>query len=87
MAAGAGAAIAQAIANSGADEIIIKEIRAERHGFLERLLKDTNPEIKISFELTSLEGFDLVVNATPVGMNDGPQCPLFRRIPCAARHW
>jgi shikimate dehydrogenase len=73
---GAGAAIAQAIADSGADEIVIKEIKAERYSFLERLLKKTNPEIKISFELTSLEGFDLVVNATPVGMNDDPNVPF-----------
>ena len=73
---GAGAAIAQAIADSAADEIVIKEIKAERYSFLERLLKKTNPEIKISFELTSLEGFDLAVNATPVGMNDDPKVPF-----------
>jgi shikimate dehydrogenase len=73
---GAGAAIAQAIAESGAHEIVIKEVRTERHGFLERLLRNTNPEMKISFELTSLEGFDLAVNATPVGMNDDPNVPF-----------
>ena len=73
---GAGAAIAQAIAESGADEIVIKELNTERHRFLERLLKNTNPGMKISFELTSLEGFDLVVNATPVGMNDDPNLPF-----------
>ncbi len=71
-----GAAIAQALANSGADELAIKEIRAERHGFLERLLKNINPKMKISFELTGLKGFDLVVNATPVGMNDDPHLPF-----------
>jgi len=73
---GAGAAIAQAIAESGADEIVIKEVRTERHSFLKRLLKNTNPEAKISFSLTSLEGFDLVVNATPIGMNDDPRIPF-----------
>ena len=73
---GAGAAITQAIAESGAKEIVIKEVKTERYGFLERLLKNANPEIKISFELTSLEGFDLVVNATPVGMNDDPNVPF-----------
>ncbi len=73
---GAGAAIAQAIAESGANEIVIKEVRTERHGFLERLLVKTNPSMKISFELTTLEGFDLVVNATPVGMNDDPNVPF-----------
>jgi shikimate dehydrogenase len=73
---GAGAAIALAIAQSGADEIVIREIRTERHGFLERLLNNTNPETKISFDLASLEGFDLVVNATPIGMNDDPHLPF-----------
>jgi shikimate dehydrogenase len=73
---GAGAAIALAMAQSGADEIVIKEIRTGRHGFLERLLKNRNPATRISFELTGLEGFDMVVNATPVGMNDDPQVPF-----------
>jgi shikimate dehydrogenase len=73
---GAGAAIAQAVAESGAAEIVIREINTERYGFLERLLKNTNSQIKISFDLTTLEGFDLVVNATPVGMNGDPNVPF-----------
>lgn len=71
-----GAAIALALAESGAAEIIIKEIRAERHGFLTRLLRNTCPQTRISFELTDLEGFDIAVNATPVGMNDDPNVPF-----------
>lgn len=73
---GAGAAIAQTLAESGAAEIVIKEIRTERYGFLKHLLRNTNPQIKISFELDSLERFDIVVNATPVGMNDDPNLPF-----------
>jgi shikimate dehydrogenase len=73
---GAGAAIAQAIAQAGADEVVIKEIRRERLEFLEHLLKDANPEIRVSFELHTLEGFDLAVNATPVGMNGDPRMPF-----------
>jgi shikimate dehydrogenase len=73
---GAGAAIAQAVAESGAAEIVIREINTERYRFLERLLKNTNPQIKISFDLASLEGFNLVVNATPIGMNDDPNVPF-----------
>ena len=71
-----GAAIALALAEAGAAEIVIKEIRTERHGFLEHLLRNTGPQIKISFELTHLEGFDIAVNATPVGMNDDPNVPF-----------
>jgi shikimate dehydrogenase len=73
---GAGAAIAQAIAQAGADEVVIKEIRTERHELLEHLLKEADPEIKVSFELHTLQDFDLVVNATPVGMNDDPRVPF-----------
>jgi len=73
---GAGAAIALAIAQAGAAEMVIKEIRMERHDHLERLLKHANPEIKVSFELQTLEGFVLVVNATPLGMNDDPRVPF-----------
>ena len=47
-----------------------------KHGFLDRLLTKTNPKMKLSFELYDLEGFDLVVNATPVGMNDDPNVPF-----------
>ena len=71
-----GAAIALALAEAGAAEIVMKEIRTERHGFLERLLRSTSPQIKISFELSGLEGFDIAVNATPVGMNDDPNVPF-----------
>ena len=73
---GAGAAIAEAIAESGAKEIVIKEVRTERYGFLERLLKNASPQMKISFDLNTLEDFDLVVNATPIGMNDDPNVPF-----------
>ena len=72
----AGAAIALAMAEAGAAEIVIKEIRAQRHAFLKQLLRNKCSHIKISFELTSLEGFDIAVNATPVGMNDDPSVPF-----------
>ena len=71
-----GAAIALALAEAGAAEIVIKEIRTERHGFLGHLLRNAAPQTKISFELTGLKGFDVVVNATPVGMNDDPNVPF-----------
>ena len=71
-----GAAIALAMAEAGAAEIVIKEIRAQRHVFLKHLLRDKYSHIKISFELTSLERFDIAVNASPVGMNDDPNVPF-----------
>jgi shikimate dehydrogenase len=71
-----GAAIALALSEAGAAEIVIKEIRTERHGFLGHLLRNTGSQTKISFELTGLKGFDVAVNATPVGMNDDPNLPF-----------
>ena len=71
-----GAAIALAMAEAGTAEIVIKEIRNQRHAFLNHLLRRKCPHIKASFELTSLEGFDIAVNATPVGMNDDPSVPF-----------
>jgi shikimate dehydrogenase len=71
-----GAAIALAMAEAGTVEIVIKEIRAQRHVFLKHLMRNKCSHIKISFELTSLEGFDIAVNATSVGMNDDPNVPF-----------
>jgi len=71
-----GAAIALAMAEAGAAEIVIKEIRSQRHAFLKTLLRNKFPHIKITFELISLEGYDIAVNATPVGMNDDPGLPF-----------
>jgi len=71
-----GAAIALAMAEAGAAEIVIKEIRAQRHTFLKDWLSNNFSHIKISFELTSLKGFEIAVNATPVGMNDDPNVPF-----------
>jgi shikimate dehydrogenase len=65
-----------AIAQAGAAEMVIKEIRTERREPLDRLLKHANPAIKVSFELQTFEDFDLAVNATPVGMNDDPRVPF-----------
>ena len=71
-----GAAIALAMAEAGTAEIVIKEIRPQRYVFLKQLLCSKCSSTKISFELTSLEGFDIAVNATPVGMNDDPNVPF-----------
>jgi shikimate dehydrogenase len=73
---GAGAAIAHRLAECGAAEIWIKERDIQRHGFIVRLLKQVNPDTKVSFELTSLKKLDLVVNASPVGMNGDLDLPF-----------
>lgn len=75
-AGGAGAAIAEAVAASGAKELVIHEIDTAKHTSLQRVLMQTNPDLAVSFELNSLSGFDLVANATPVGMNDDSRLPF-----------
>ncbi len=73
---GAGAAIALALAEAGAAELVVGEPRAERRHLLERVLKVANPALRLSFGVTTLAGFDLAVNATPVGMNGDPNVPF-----------
>ncbi|MBW1996696.1 MAG: shikimate dehydrogenase [Deltaproteobacteria bacterium] len=73
---GVGAAISHAIAEAGAREIVIRETRKTRHSYLRAMLKRVNPRIRVSFNLSSLEGFDLAVNATPIGMNEDSRLPF-----------
>jgi len=73
---GVGAAISHAIAQAGAREIVIREIRKACHSYLRAMLKRVNPGIRVSFDLSSLEDFDLVVNATPIGMNEDRRLPF-----------
>ena len=72
----AGAAIAYAMAGAGARHIAVREIEPGRRSFIEKLLRKAHPEAEVSLHLDSLQGFDLVVNATPVGMNADPNLPF-----------
>ncbi|MBW2028203.1 MAG: shikimate dehydrogenase [Deltaproteobacteria bacterium] len=73
---GAGAAIAQAIAEAGASEIVISEIDRGRHNYLKRMLREACPQIRVSFDLKTLEGFHIAVNATPIGMDSDTRLPF-----------
>ena len=44
-----------AMAEAGTAEIVIKEIRNQRHAFLNHLLRRKCSHIKVSFELRKLE--------------------------------
>ncbi len=74
-AGGAGGAIIQALAEAKAARIVVHEIRRERHAVIEHVAKEVYPAVAIAFELNDLKGFDLVVNASPVGMNGDPKLP------------
>ncbi len=75
-AGGAGLAIALALAASRVDELVIHEIDTKRHDSIRRILRKTYPDLSLSFELENLAGFDLIANASPVGMNDDKRLPF-----------
>ena len=75
-AGGAGAAIGQAIAQAGASELLVRDIDPERLVHMQRVIRETNPAVSISFQLKSLAHIDLAVNATPLGMNQDTRLPF-----------
>ena len=75
-AGGAGAAIGQAVAQAGVNELMVLDINKERLSFLEEVVSKTNSSVSVSFELDTLENIDLAVNATPLGMNEDTRLPF-----------
>lgn len=77
-AGGAGSAIGQAVAQAGANELMVVDIDQDRLTFLEKVVRKTNPvvSVSVSFELDSLANVDLAVNATPLGMNEDTRLPF-----------
>ncbi|EPL15518.1 shikimate dehydrogenase [Pseudomonas sp. CF161] len=73
---GVGSAIAYALCQAGVSRLVISDISHERVEALGTLLRSAFPAIAISARPASLEPFDLVVNASPVGMgaasDEGP---------------
>ncbi|MFJ7884739.1 shikimate dehydrogenase family protein [Pseudomonas sp. NPDC096917] len=73
---GVGSAIAYSLCQAGVSHLVISDISHERVEALGDLLRSAFPNSVISACLASLEHFDLVVNASPVGMSatrdDGP---------------
>jgi shikimate dehydrogenase len=72
---GAATAIAHACAEQGVAELVLSIRNRARHDDVRRVVESVANPPRLSFELDSLEGFDLVVNATSVGMNGDPNVP------------
>jgi shikimate dehydrogenase len=75
-AGGVGSAIAAACANAGASEIALTDTRA---GAAERLadrLRVNYPELIISLDSNDPSGFDIAINATPLGTYPGDPLPM-----------
>lgn len=75
---GAGAAataIAHAFADAGVAELVMSVRRESRHEPLRRVVESVARPPRLRFDLDSLDGFDMVVNGTSVGMGDDPDVP------------
>ena len=75
-AGGAGSAIAYSLAEARAAELVIIDSDSSRQQRLLELIASRYPSVLLSPTLASLAGFDLAINATPLGMNGDPNAPF-----------
>ena len=75
-AGGVGSAIAASLAAAGVVAIGLFDARADAAGDLARRLRDQFPALDVRTGSSDPIGYDLVVNATPLGMNAGDPLPF-----------
>jgi len=75
-AGGVGSAIAASLAAAGIGTISLFDTRAESAASLARRLARHHPEVEVRTGGNDPAGHDIVVNATPMGMNDGDPMPM-----------
>ena len=73
---GVGSAIAYALGEAGIASLTLSDPSAERVGALGEVLGNAFPALQVATLYRSLEAFDLVVNASPVGMGNSGELPL-----------
>ncbi len=73
---GVGSAIAASLAASGVGAISLFDARSESAQGLGQRLMAHYPKLKVSTGSNDPAGFDLVVNGTPMGMNEGDAMPM-----------
>ncbi len=73
---GVGSAIAASLAAAGVLEIDLFDIHGESATVLAQRLMQHYPQMTVRTGLNDPAGFDLVVNATPMGMNEGDPLPI-----------
>lgn len=79
-AGGAGAAIALAIALQNPACLRIAEIDPGRAAALVQQIAQIAPDLLVDLGPADPSGFDVVINASPLGMADCPQSPLLRPV-------
>ncbi len=75
-AGGVGSAIAASLAAAGVATLGLFDTRAESAAMLGTRLKAHYPDLHVLTESNDPAGFDLVVNATPMGMHAGDELPM-----------
>ena len=73
---GVGSAIAASLASAGVAAIAVFDLRTEAADALAQRLKQEYPNLAVHTGSKDPAGFDLVVNATPMGMNGGDPLPM-----------
>ena len=73
---GVGSAIAASLAAAGVGTISLFDARADSAQGLGERLAAHYPKLKVSTGSNDPAGFDLVVNGTPMGMNEGDAMPM-----------
>lgn len=73
---GVGCAIAASLAGAGVAAISLFDVNTASSEALGQRIRDHHPAIRVSTGSNDPAGFDLVVNATPMGMNEGDPLPL-----------
>ncbi len=73
---GVGCAIAASLAGAGIGAISLFDVNTASAEGLGQRLKQNYPEIEVQTGSNDPAGFDLVVNATPMGMNEGDPLPV-----------
>ena len=73
---GVGCAIAASLAAAGVARLALYDLHAASSQALAQRLQKHYPQLQVSTGEKDPAGFDLVVNATPLGMNEGDPLPI-----------
>ncbi len=75
-AGGVGSAIAASLAKAGVAALAVFDARAESARDLAQRLREHHTQLEVQSGSNDPAGFDIVVNATPLGMHDGDDLPF-----------
>jgi shikimate dehydrogenase len=73
---GVGSAIAASLAAAGVTRLALFDVQAALARGLAERLERHYPALQLTTAFNDPHGFDLVVNASPLGMNDGDAMPM-----------